>query len=109
VEGLYFKCQGKNENSFIMMRNAGTVCIYSHLVCKSKFAMLQAKHKQKGQLSVYKLSHGKLAAIKDRVHAIRQLQQLENLENQGPDCLSSDEESSSGGSFDSYSDSDLAN
>jgi hypothetical protein len=112
VEGLYFKCQGKNEKSFILMRNAGTACIYSHLIFKSKFAMLQAKHKQKGQLSVYKLSPSKLAAIKDRVRAIRQLEQLENLEDQGPDCLSSDEESSdeessSKGSSDSSSSSDF--
>ena len=47
VEGLYYKQQGKNPTSYILLRDSGVARIYSHLIFYSKFAMNQLQHKQK--------------------------------------------------------------
>ncbi len=45
VEGHYYKNLGRKETSFVMDVVKGLAYIYSHLVCVSKFTMVQVTHK----------------------------------------------------------------
>lgn len=63
VEGLYYEQHGLAENSYVFLRSVGVARIYSHLVCAHKFSMTLAKHKQKGNTSVYQLSQAALQKI----------------------------------------------
>jgi hypothetical protein len=45
MEGRYYKQLGRKETSFVMYLSKGLSYIYSHLVCASKFAMVQVSHK----------------------------------------------------------------
>jgi hypothetical protein len=45
MEGRYYKQLGRKETSFVMYVGKGLSYIYSHLVCASKFAMVQVAHK----------------------------------------------------------------
>jgi hypothetical protein len=94
VEGLYFQQKGIKENSYIFLRDKGTACVYSHHVCANKFAMVQAQHKQKGNVSVYQLSDTKVAQLKAIVRSRQDMGELE------------DSSDSSGGSDDELEDSE---
>jgi hypothetical protein len=51
--------------------------LYSHLVCTTKFTMSMALHKQKGRVSVYKLSDVAMLHIRD---VVRSKQQPDDLD-----------------------------
>jgi len=56
MEGHYCKQSKRKETSFMMDACKSPTYIYSHLICASKFVMVQAAHKQKGGIIVYNLS-----------------------------------------------------
>jgi hypothetical protein len=47
----------------MLIRDKGPTFIYSHLVCASKFSMIQDVHKQKGGIIVYILPDNALEHI----------------------------------------------
>jgi len=47
----------------MLIRDKGPTFIYSHLVCDSKFSMIQDVHKQKGGVIVYILHDNALEHI----------------------------------------------
>ncbi len=47
VIGQYYKQLGKRKSSYMLIKDKGPIFIYSHMVCASKFSMVQATHKQK--------------------------------------------------------------
>ncbi|CAM6089455.1 unnamed protein product [Calypogeia fissa] len=65
VKGKYYEQQGRNECSYVLCPY-GEAYIYSHLVRAVKFPMRQAGHRQKGNITVYKLdleTHVKLYSM----------------------------------------------
>ncbi|CAM6129056.1 unnamed protein product [Calypogeia fissa] len=65
VKGKYYEQQGRNECSYVLCPD-GEAYIYSHLVRAVKFPMRQAAHRQKGNITVYKLdleTHVKLYSM----------------------------------------------
>jgi hypothetical protein len=77
VEGLYYKQQGPRQNSYILLQDRGVARLYSHLVCATKFTMSLAPHKQKGGVSVCKLSDAAMLHIRD---VVRSKQQPDDLD-----------------------------
>jgi hypothetical protein len=60
----YYKQSCTRKSSHVLIRDKGPTFIYSHLVCASKFSMVQASHKQKGGSTVYSLPSTMLEQIK---------------------------------------------
>jgi hypothetical protein len=86
VEGLYYRRQGRKENSYVLLRDEAVSFHYSHLILRSKVSMKQAPHKQKGGTSVYQLSEHALQSILDVIKSKRQLEELQSgSESEGTD------------------------
>jgi hypothetical protein len=63
VIGQYYKPSGRRKSSYVLIKDKGPVFIYSHMVCASKFSMVQATHKQKGGVTIYTLLNSALEHI----------------------------------------------
>ena len=63
VQGVYYKQSGRSPMSYNLQSDMGPCFIYSHWVIASKFPMVQAHHKQKGDKVVYTLPQGALDEI----------------------------------------------
>jgi hypothetical protein len=87
VEGLYYQRKGLSQTSYILLRDKGVSFHYSHLILTLKFRMVQARHKQKGDTTVYQMSENSL----QRIRAVLQnREQLEELESASDAATSSD-------------------
>jgi hypothetical protein len=98
IEGMYYKRQGMSQNSFVLLRETGVACLYSHLVIASKFGMTMCRHKQKRKTSVYKLSKSALDHIRQILTSREQAQDLESESDDGSDTSDSNNEGSDVGS-----------
>jgi hypothetical protein len=64
IIGHYYKQLGTRKSSYVLISDKSLAFIYSHLVCNSKFSLLQAVHKQKGGSTSYSLPSITLEQIK---------------------------------------------
>lgn len=78
VEGLYYEQHGLKANTYVLLDAAGPARVYSHLVCASKFVMQLARHKQKSNTPVYRLSDAALSQIARVARDRKQVAALES-------------------------------
>lgn len=92
LEGLYYRQQGRNDNSYVLLRDQGVAYVFSHHVVATKFSMRMAPYKQKGGVSVFHLSPNALRHISIRIQDRREREELD-LHEEG-DLHSDDSDSS---------------
>lgn len=88
VEELYYRQHGRLLNFYVLLQNQGHAYLYSHLVCALKFTMNMANHRQKGGVTVYRLSSKSLTHINEVVKTSTQRANLESEDDEEDSCHS---------------------